>query len=132
MRAALWPAQLRGCCGGQQWSSPKAGDGGEGYSAAEMSAIAARSTTASACSARCAPSRALTDFIHMGKLHDLSSYTREDVVVEFAEIDKQALRTPIPLWMERNAGRIPWVKEEYDRVKAGKLATTGGDIPHVK
>jgi hypothetical protein len=68
----------------------------------------------------------------MGKLHDLSSYTREDVVVEFQEIDKQGLRTPIPLWMERNAGRIPWVKEEYDRVKAGKLAPTAGDIPHVK
>ena len=47
-----------------------------------------------------------TDCIHMGKLHDLSSYTREDVVVEFAELDKQGLRTPIPLWMERNAGRF--------------------------
>src|ERR671919_55001 len=39
-----------------------------------------------------------TDCIHMGKLQDLSSYTREDVVVEFADIDKQNLRTPIPLW----------------------------------
>ena len=73
-----------------------------------------------------------TDCIHMGKLHDLSSYTREDVVVEFAQLDKQGLRTPIPLWMERNAGKIPWVKEEYDRVKGGKLATTAGDIPHSK
>jgi hypothetical protein len=68
----------------------------------------------------------------MGKLHDLSSYTREDVVVEFAKIDKQGLRTPIPLWMERNAGHIGWVKDEYDRVKAGKLATTAADIPDVK
>jgi NADH-quinone oxidoreductase subunit I len=73
-----------------------------------------------------------TDCIHMGKLHDLSSYTREDVVVEFAEIDKQGLRTPIPLWLERNKDTIPWVKEEYERVKAGKLATTAADIPHVK
>jgi len=73
-----------------------------------------------------------TECIHMGKLHDLSSYSREDVVVEFAEIDKQNLRTPIPLWMERNAGHIPWVKEEYERVKSGKLATTAGDIPVVK
>jgi NADH-quinone oxidoreductase subunit I len=73
-----------------------------------------------------------TDCIHMGKLHDLSSYTREDVVVEFAEIDKQNLRTPIPLWMERNKDRIGWVKDEYDRVKAGKLATTAADIPDVK
>ena len=73
-----------------------------------------------------------TDCIHMGKLHDLSSYTREDVVVEFAEIDKQNLRTPIPLWMERNKDRIGWVKDEYDRVKGGKLATTAADIPDVK
>lgn len=73
-----------------------------------------------------------TDCIHMGKLHDLSSYSREDVVVEFAEIDKQNLRTPVPLWMERNAGNIPWVKEELDRVRSGRLATTAADIPKVK
>ena len=73
-----------------------------------------------------------TDCIHMGKLHDLSSYSREDVVVEFADLDKKNLRTPIPLWMERNEQRIPWVKEEYERVKAGKLATTAADIPEVK
>ena len=70
--------------------------------------------------------------IHMGKLHDLSSYSREDVVVEFTELDKKNQRTPIPLWMERNAGRIPWVKDELERVKAGKLATTAADIPEIK
>ena len=70
-----------------------------------------------------------TDCIHMGKLHDLSSYSREDVVVDFAKLDKQGLRTPIPLWMERNEGKIGWVTEEYERVKAGKLATTAADIP---
>jgi NADH-quinone oxidoreductase subunit I len=73
-----------------------------------------------------------TDCIHMGKLHDLSSYSREDVVVEFAELDKRNLRTPLPLWMERNAAKIPWVKEEMERVKAGKLATDAGDIPTIK
>ncbi len=73
-----------------------------------------------------------TDCIHMGKLHDLSSYSREDVVVEFAELDKKGQRTPIPLWMERNAERIGWVKEELERVKAGKLASTAGDIPEMK
>ena len=73
-----------------------------------------------------------TDCIHMGKLHDLSSYTREDVVVEFTDLDKKGQRTPIPLWMERNADTIGWVKEEYDRVKGGKLATTAADIPDVK
>jgi len=70
-----------------------------------------------------------TDCIHMGKLHDLSSYSREDVVVDFAKLDKQGLRTPIPLWMERNEGKIGWVTEEYERVRAGKLATTAADIP---
>lgn len=72
-----------------------------------------------------------TDCIHMGKLHDLSSYSREDVVVEFTDLDKLNQRTPIPLWMERNAGRIGWVKDELERVKAGKLATTAADIPEV-
>src|SRR5438270_7859200 len=61
-----------------------------------------------------------TDCIHMGKLHDLSSYTREDVVGEFAVLDKKNLRTPLPIWMERNEGRIPWVKEEAERIRAGR------------
>jgi NADH-quinone oxidoreductase subunit I len=73
-----------------------------------------------------------TACIHMGKLHDLSCYTRDDAVVEFAELDKVNQRTPIPLWMERNKDQIGWVKDEHDRVKAGKLATTAADIPPVK
>src|ERR1700722_14451917 len=71
-----------------------------------------------------------TDCIHMGKLHDLSSYSRRDVVVEFAELAKKGLHTPLPLWMERNADKIPWVKAELERVKSGQLATTAADIPH--
>jgi NADH-quinone oxidoreductase subunit I len=70
-----------------------------------------------------------TECIHMGKLHDLSAYSRAEAVVEFAELDKQGQRTPIPLWMERNKDHIGWVKSEYDRVKAGQLAGNGGDIP---
>ncbi len=73
-----------------------------------------------------------TDCIHMGKLHDLSSFSREDVVVEFAELAKKGLKTPVPLWMERNAGNIGWVKEELERVKAGVLPPLGGDIPQIK
>lgn len=72
-----------------------------------------------------------TDCIHMGKNHDLSSYSRGDMVVEFHEIDKQGLRTPIPLWMERNAATIPWVGKELDRVRKGQLATSAADIPDV-
>ncbi|HEV7300922.1 MAG TPA: NADH-quinone oxidoreductase subunit I [Tepidisphaeraceae bacterium] len=70
--------------------------------------------------------------IHMGKLHDLSGYSRDDVVVEFAELAKQGQRTPLPLWMERNKDSIGWVKDEHDRVKAGRLATTAADIPVIK
>lgn len=70
-----------------------------------------------------------TDCIHMGKLHDLSSYSREDMVVEFTELDKQGQRTPLPLWMDRNEQKIPWVAEEKRRVKAGELATKEADIP---
>ncbi|MCC6423543.1 MAG: NADH-quinone oxidoreductase subunit I [Phycisphaerales bacterium] len=70
--------------------------------------------------------------IHMGKLHDLSSYSRKEVVVEFAELAKQELNTPIPLWMEKNRDRIGWVKDEYDRVKSRTLATTAADIAPVK
>ncbi len=70
-----------------------------------------------------------TDCIHMGKNHDLSSYSRADMVVEFAELDKKGLRTPVPLWMERNADKIEWVAKEKERVTKGELATTEADIP---
>ena len=72
-----------------------------------------------------------TDCIHMGKNHDLSSYTRQEMVVEFTELDKQGMRTPVPLWMERNAGTIPWVAKEKERLEKGELATTEADIPEV-
>lgn len=72
-----------------------------------------------------------TDCIHMGKNHDLSSYSREDMIVEFHELDKKGLRTPIPLWVERNAPTIPWVAAEKKRLEAGELATLEADIPSV-
>jgi NADH-quinone oxidoreductase subunit I len=72
-----------------------------------------------------------TDCIHMGKNHDLSSYTRQDMVVEFQELDKKGLRTPIPLWMDRNAATIPWVAKERERIVKGELATTEADIPAI-
>lgn len=72
-----------------------------------------------------------TDCIHMGKNHDLSSYSRQEMIVEFAEIDKKGLRTPVPLWMERNAPTIPWVASEKERIEKGELATDAADIPSV-
>ena len=72
-----------------------------------------------------------TDCIHMGKNHDLSSYTREDMIVEFADLDKQGLRTAIPLWAHRNAAQIPWVAKEKKRLESGELATTAANIPKI-
>jgi formate hydrogenlyase subunit 6/NADH:ubiquinone oxidoreductase subunit I len=72
-----------------------------------------------------------TDCIHMGKNHDLSAFTRQDMIVEFTELDKEGLRTPLPLWIERNADKIEWVGKERDRIKRGELATTAADIPQV-
>lgn len=73
-----------------------------------------------------------TDCIHMGKLHDLSGFTRKEMVVEFTELDKKGMRTPLPIWVDRNAGHIDWVKEEKERILAGILAPTAGDIPQIK
>jgi NADH-quinone oxidoreductase subunit I len=42
-----------------------------------------------------------TDCIHMGNVHDMSGYTREDMIVEFTELAKRGLQTPQPLWMQR-------------------------------
>ena len=70
-----------------------------------------------------------TDCIHMGKLHDMSAYSRADMVIEFTELDKQNRRTPTPLWIARNAAKIPWVKKEKQRIERGELATKEADIP---
>ncbi|MCK6483794.1 MAG: NADH-quinone oxidoreductase subunit I [Phycisphaerae bacterium] len=43
-----------------------------------------------------------TDCIHMGNIHDMSAYTREDMIVEFTELAKRGLQTPQPLWMQRD------------------------------
>ncbi len=72
-----------------------------------------------------------TDCIHMGKNHDLSAYSRDDMIVEFAELSKKGLRTPMPLWMERNAATIPWVASEMARLERGEIATTEADIPEL-
>ncbi len=42
-----------------------------------------------------------TDCIHMGDNHDLSAYTRRDMVVEFTKLAAQGKQTPEPLWMQK-------------------------------
>src|SRR5690606_11313294 len=46
-----------------------------------------------------------TECIHMGNVHDLSGYDRESMIVEFTELAKEGLQTPMPLWMRKD--RIP-------------------------
>jgi formate hydrogenlyase subunit 6/NADH:ubiquinone oxidoreductase subunit I len=48
-----------------------------------------------------------TECIHMGNLHDMSGYTREDMIVEFTELAKEGLQTPQPLWMQKDE-LPPW------------------------
>src|SRR4051812_9524782 len=67
-----------------------------------------------------------TECIHMGRLHDLSAYTREDAVVEFLELDKKNLRTPIPLWMQKEK-LPPWAADEKARIERGEVAPTVAD-----
>lgn len=51
-----------------------------------------------------------TDCIHMGNNHDLSGYDRESMVVEFTELAKQGLQTPMPIWMQKD--KLPtWVAD---------------------
>lgn len=42
-----------------------------------------------------------TECVHMGNVHDMSGYDRESMVVEFTELAKQGLQTPIPVWMQK-------------------------------
>ncbi len=51
-----------------------------------------------------------TDCIHMGNLHDLSGYTREDMLVEFTELAKEGLQTPQPFWMQMDKPPA-WARE---------------------
>lgn len=57
-----------------------------------------------------------TECIHMGNIHDMSGYTREDMIVEFTELAKRGLQTPQPLWMQKE--RLPdWAakrKKEWE------------------
>jgi NADH-quinone oxidoreductase subunit I len=43
-----------------------------------------------------------TDCIHMGNIHDLSGYDRESMIVEFTDLAAKGLRTPMPLWMQKD------------------------------
>jgi NADH-quinone oxidoreductase subunit I len=61
-----------------------------------------------------------TECIHMGSIHDLSDYDRASMLVEFTELAKQGLQTPMPLWMQKE--RLPaWAQASKDEwIKRGQ------------
>lgn len=66
-----------------------------------------------------------TDCIHMGNVHDMSSYSRDGMIVEFTDLAQQGLQTPQPLWMQK--GQLPeWAAdtkgrwEKYDFSEDGR------------
>lgn len=72
-----------------------------------------------------------TECLHMGDIHDLSGYSRKDTLVEFTELAKQGLRTPMPFWMQK--ARLPawaqtrrdaWIERASRRREEMTLATT--------
>jgi NADH-quinone oxidoreductase subunit I len=54
-----------------------------------------------------------TQCLHMGNIHDLSGYDRPGTVVEFTELAKQGLRTPLPIWMQKKSPPA-WAQERKD------------------
>ena len=72
-----------------------------------------------------------TDCIHMGKLTTSAATAARTSSSSSRNWTRRAC-TPMPLWLERNAETIPWVKDEYERVKAGTLVPKTADIPHTK
>ncbi len=54
-----------------------------------------------------------TECIHMGDNHDLSGYDRASMVVEFTELARQGLQTPLPIWMQKE--QVPaWARQRRD------------------
>jgi len=77
-----------------------------------------------------------TDCIKMGDIHDMSDYSREAMIVEFTDLARQGLRTPMPRWMRKPrlpdwaaARRQAWLerarpwREEMVRALAEQPAT---------
>ena len=51
-----------------------------------------------------------TGCIHMSNVHDMTGYTRADMIVEFTELAKRGLQTPQPLWMQKD--KLPdWARQ---------------------
>jgi formate hydrogenlyase subunit 6/NADH:ubiquinone oxidoreductase subunit I len=61
-----------------------------------------------------------TDCIHMGNVHAMAGYDRESMIVEFTELAKQGLQTPMPLWAQKD--RPPAWAEKQKQVWLDRAA----------
>lgn len=62
----------------------------------------------------------------MGNVHDMSGYTRQDMIVEFTELAKRGLQTPQPLWMHKD--KLPeWAARKVADWEAYRFSTDGRD-----
>jgi NADH-quinone oxidoreductase subunit I len=77
-----------------------------------------------------------TECLKMGNLHDVSCYDRQSAIVEFTELAKEGLRTPLPLWMRKK--RLPawaeqlkqeWIERARPHAEEMAKATTEQPIP---
>lgn len=72
-----------------------------------------------------------TDCIHMGNLHDMSGYTRDDMVVEFTDLAIEGHQTPQPLWLQKE--NLPaWAAEKKARWEGYEYSTDGRDADERK
>lgn len=75
-----------------------------------------------------------TACLHMGKIHDLSGYSRGEAVVDFTDLAGKGRRTPEPRWIIKaraRGGKAPeWIRVLDEHYKAGAPITwkTTGDV----
>ena len=80
-----------------------------------------------------------TDCIHMGDNHDLSAYTRHDMVVEFTELALRGRQTPEPYWMQKNeppawatGQKARWEQRAAPKLELMRKAMEPSEIPKKK
>jgi NADH-quinone oxidoreductase subunit I len=80
-----------------------------------------------------------TDCIHMGDNHDLSAFTREDMVVEFTDLALAGKQTPEPYWMQTEQmptwaaeQKARWEKRAEPALEAMGKAMEPSEIPKKK
>ncbi len=63
-----------------------------------------------------------TSCVHMGKLHDLSGYSRAGTLVDFVDLARRGRRTPEPIWMvqarAKGAKAPAWIRRLDEHYRA--------------